>query len=237
MFRTILFFTAMWLPVIIFSPIALIYILLVKLNIGSWLEGFIHHGASSWAKLVLKTTGSTIKIEGINNIPPEKGLCFISNHQSAVDILIVLAALPMTVGFIAKKQLIYYPFLNIWIIALRSVFIDRGSVKKAMRSIDRGVEFIKKGNSMIIFPEGTRSKSDRIGTFKNGSIKLATRAEATIVPLTIKGSWHVWEENHKIAPANIKFSIHPPIPTKGLQPEEKKALNIELFETIKKVLS
>jgi len=142
MARTILFYTAMWVPLVLGFPIALIYILMVKLGLGRFLEGFIHFGSSNWAKLVLKTTGSTIKIVGLENIPNEKGLCFVGNHQSAVDILIILSVLPVTVGYIAKKQLLYYPFLNLWIIALRSVYIDRGNVKKALLSI-------KKGNSHI----------------------------------------------------------------------------------------
>jgi 1-acyl-sn-glycerol-3-phosphate acyltransferase len=118
----------MWVPIVLASPIALVYIILVKLGFGKVLEGFIHIGSSNWAKMVLKTTGSTITIEGLEKIPNEKGLCFVGNHQSAIDILIVLSVLPVTVGYIAKKQLLYYPFLNLWIVALRSAFIDRGNI-------------------------------------------------------------------------------------------------------------
>ena len=232
MTRTILFYTAMWVPIVLGSPIALIYIILVKLGLGQFFEGFIHFFSSNWAKMVLKTTGSTIKIEGVDKIPNEKGLCFIGNHQSAIDILIVISVLPVTVGYIAKKELLYYPFLNLWIVALRSVYIERGNVKKALRSIEKGVEFIKKGNSMIIFPEGTRSKSDTMGTFKNGSIKLATRAEATIIPVTISGSWHAWEENLRIGPADIRFTVHEAVPTKGISVGERKALGGRLSEII-----
>ncbi len=222
----------MWVPIVLGSPIALIYIILVKLGLGQFFEGFIHFFSSNWAKMVLKTTGSTIKIEGVDKIPNEKGLCFIGNHQSAIDILIVISVLPVTVGYIAKKELLYYPFLNLWIVALRSVYIERGNVKKALRSIEKGIEFIKKGNSMIIFPEGTRSKSDTMGIFKNGSIKLATRAEATIIPLTISGSWHAWEENLRIGPADIKFTVHEAVPTKGISAEDRKALGGRLSDII-----
>ena len=86
---------------------------------------------------------------------------------------------------------------------------------------------------MIIFPEGTRSKSDTMGIFKNGSIKLATRAEATIVPVTISGSWHAWEENLRIEPADIKFTVHEAVPTKDLSAEERKSLGNRLSEVIK----
>lgn len=228
MMRSILFYTAMWVPIVLGSPIALIYIILVKAGLGGLLEGFIHFGSSGWARMVLKTTGSTITIEGLEKIPNEKGLCFVGNHQSAIDILIVISVLPVTVGYIAKKQLLYYPFLNLWIVALRSAFIDRGNIKKALRSIEKGIEFIKKGNSMIIFPEGTRSKSDTMGVFKKGSLKLATRAEATIIPVTISGSWHAWEETLRIKPAAIKFTVHEAVPTKGISAEQRKALGGKL---------
>jgi 1-acyl-sn-glycerol-3-phosphate acyltransferase len=224
MLRTFIYFSILWIPVIFLSPIALIYIILMKLRIGGWMEGFIHWGVSGWSKLLFKSSGSTFTVEGLDNIPDEKGLCYVSNHQSAVDILVVLATLPETVGFVAKKQLIHYPFLNLWILAIKSVFIDRGNVRKAVQSIENGVESLRRGNSMIIFPEGTRSKSDTLGPFKGGSIKLATKAEATIVPLTISGSWHIWEEKHSISPADIRFTVHPPIPTKGLSAEERKTL-------------
>ena len=232
MTRSILFYTAMWVPIVLGSPIALVYIILIKLGLGRFFEGFIHFFSSKWANMVLKTTGSTIKIEGLEKIPNEKGLCFVGNHQSAIDILIVISVLPVTVGYIAKKQLLYYPFLNLWIVALRSAFIDRGNVKKALRSIEKGIEFIKKGNSMIIFPEGTRSKSDAMGIFKNGSLKLATRAGATIIPLTISGSWHAWEENLQISPADIMLTVHEAVPTKGISIEERKALGGRLSEII-----
>ena len=232
MTRTILFYTAMWVPIVLGSPIALVYILLVKIGLGRFFEGFIHFFSSKWAKMVLKTTGSTITIEGLEKIPNEKGLCFVGNHQSAIDILIVLSVLPVTVGYIAKKQLLYYPFLNLWIVALRSAFIDRGNIKKALRSIEKGIEFIKKGNSMIIFPEGTRSKSDTMGIFKRGSLKLATRAGATIIPVTISGSWHAWEENLRIGPADIKFTVHEAVPTKDISSDDRKALGGKLSKII-----
>ena len=222
----------MWVPIVLGFPIALFYIILVKLGAGRLLEGFIHWGSSNWARMVLATTGSTITVEGLEKIPNEKGLCFIGNHQSAIDILIVLSVLPVTVGYIAKKQLLYYPFLNLWIVALRSVYIERGNIKKALKSIEKGVEFIKKGNSMIIFPEGTRSKSDIMGTFKNGAIKLATRAEATIIPLTISGSWHAWEEDLKIKPATIRFTIHEAVSTRGISVDERKTLGNKLSNII-----
>jgi hypothetical protein len=76
MARTILFYTAMWVPIVLGSPIALIYIILVKLGLGKLFEGFIHLGSSNWAKMVLKTTGSTITIEGLEKIPDEKCIAF-----------------------------------------------------------------------------------------------------------------------------------------------------------------
>jgi 1-acyl-sn-glycerol-3-phosphate acyltransferase len=77
---------------------------------------------------------------------------------------------------------------------------------------------------MIIFPEGTRSRGGRMGEFRRGSLKLATRAGATVVPITIDGTWRIWEERKRISPAEIAFVIHPPIATEGMGPEERRLL-------------
>jgi len=80
-----------------------------------------------------------------------------------------------------------------------------------MQTIKKSAELIKKGNPMVIFPEGTRSKSNQIGDFHLGSLKLPVMAEATIVPLAIKGSWQIFEKDNKIRPANVYLKILPPV--------------------------
>ena len=113
-------------------------------------------------------------------------LCFVSNHTSLLDIPAVLS-LRIRTGFVAKKELLLVPGVNVWILAIHSVFINRKSLKDGAKSINKAVANIRKGYPMYIFPEGRRSKDGTIAPFKKGSFRLATQSDALIVPITIKG--------------------------------------------------
>jgi 1-acyl-sn-glycerol-3-phosphate acyltransferase len=109
-------------------------------------------------------------------------------------------------------------------ILMRCVFIERKNIKKALSAIEKGVESLRGGNPMAIFPEGTRSRDGKMGEFKPGSIKLATRAEAVIVPVTLSGTGALYEETGLFRSGPVAMTIHPPIPTTGLSRDELKKL-------------
>lgn len=113
-------------------------------------------------------------------------LCFVSNHTSLLDIPALLS-LGVRCGFVAKEELRFVPGVNIWISAINSVFINRKSLKKGVKTINKAIEMVKKGCPMCIFPEGSRSKTGEIQSFKHGSFRLATESGAAIVPVTIRG--------------------------------------------------
>ncbi len=184
-------------------------------------------------RLAILATGSRVELRGFDNLPENaQRLCFISNHQSYFDILLIVGYMPATPGFVAKKEIKRVPLLNLWTMALGSVFIDRKSYRSAMESIKLGVKRIKAGNPLLIFPEGTRSKSGTMGTFKAGSFKLAFDSEAVIVPLTVHNTYRIFEDNGKIEGADITLTVHPPVETAGMGKEEKKALPGELEKIV-----
>lgn len=113
-------------------------------------------------------------------------LCFVSNHTSILDIPALLS-LGLRCGFVAKEELSFVPGVNIWVSAIHSVFINRKSLKKGVKTINKAIGVVKKGCPMCIFPEGSRSKTGDIQSFRHGSFRLATESGATIVPVTIKG--------------------------------------------------
>ncbi len=115
-----------------------------------------------------------------------KPLCLVSNHTSILDIPALLS-LGLRCGFVAKEELRFVPGVNIWISAIHSVFINRKSLRKGVKSINKAIDVVKKGCPMCIFPEGSRSKTGEIQSFKHGSFRLATESGADIVPVTIKG--------------------------------------------------
>lgn len=186
-----------------------------------------------WARTTLLTTGSTVEVEGLENLPSHRNICFISNHQGMFDIPLVLGFIGIPTGFIAKQELFKIPVLSHWMREMPCVFIDRGSARKAMESFQKSAEVIKAGHPMVIFPEGTRSRSDTMGEFHLGSLKLPIMANATIVPMVIKGSWRIMEMDKKLHKTKLKMRIMSPIEPDNPIYRDKHKLAEHLHKLIK----
>jgi 1-acyl-sn-glycerol-3-phosphate acyltransferase len=184
---------------------------------------------------MLRASGARVHIKGRENIPAGNAL-FIGNHQSNIDILLVLSSIQKVIGFIAKKELFSIPLLSFWMKYVGCILIDRKSMRKSALAIEKGAENLKKGASLVIFPEGHRSKGPTMASFKKGSLKLATMSGAMIVPMTISGTYHVYEEHNRIIPADVYLTIHPPIHTDNLTEEEKDGLSDRVEQIIKQAL-
>jgi 1-acyl-sn-glycerol-3-phosphate acyltransferase len=181
-----------------------------------------HKIAQIWALVSIAGTGCTMRVLGQENIPCKGALCFVSNHSGLFDILLLLAYSKRPFGFIAKKELSFIPFLNVWILMLGGYFIDRKNPRKAFATINRGVSHISKGGAMIIFPEGTRSKGRGLLPFRAGAFKLATRSNAQLVPIAITGSYDVFERQKSVIPRNVTVQFAPPIPPAEFETNEAK---------------
>jgi 1-acyl-sn-glycerol-3-phosphate acyltransferase len=189
-------------------------------------------------RVVLAGTGSRVRVQGLENLPADtQKVCFISNHQSYFDIPLIFGHLPTMPGFVAKIEVKKVPLLNFWTMAIGSVFIDRKSTRAAIESIRRGVEYIEEGHPLVIFPEGTRSRGISMNSFKTGSLKLAFRSKAVIVPLTVQNTYRAFEETGRVKGADITLTVHPPVRTESLDDEEKKKLTSILEERIRSGLS
>ncbi len=190
-------------------------------------------GSGLTARHFFKATGSSVSIEGLENLPVDtKNLCIVSNHQSYFDILVIIGYVPRLIGFLAKKELSKIPILNGWMHGMGCIFLDRSSPHAAVKAIEVGVKSIQTGNAIVLFPEGTRSKSQKMGPFKPGSLKLAIRAGATIVPVSLNNSFKIYEENRKVKKANVKVVIHKPVDITQDEYKSSKVLSDALWETI-----
>jgi 1-acyl-sn-glycerol-3-phosphate acyltransferase len=168
--------------------------------------------ARTWARHLLWLGRISVRVVGLDHYPRSaRRVCIVSNHQGYADILLLEAYLPEVGGFVAKEELKLVPVLSTWMKIFRCVFIDRRSVRRGTRALDKAVRNTRDGYPMLIFPEGTRSQSGRVGLFKGGSLKLAVEAEATIVPVTIDGTYKVLEEQRRIRPATTRLIVHPPV--------------------------
>ena len=175
-----------------------------------------------WGRGLIAISGSTIQVEGKENIPSGGGVCFVSNHVGLFDILVVLGYIGRPFGFIAKKELLLAPLLNIWIYILGGLFIDRKNIRKALKTINRGIDILQKGGRMLIFPEGTRSKGRGLLPFKSGAIKLATHSKAIIVPIAISGTYEVFEKDLRVHQVPLRIVFCPPINTAEMSAEDRR---------------
>ena len=125
----------------------------------------------------------------------------------------------------AKEELGKLPFFGKWIARIRSVFIERDDPRASLNAIKKGIEYINDGFSLVIFPEGTRSRGPDPGPFMKGSTKLATKPGVPIIPISLNGSYRMFEEEGRIRGAKISLMIHEPIETKGMSRDEEKHLS------------
>lgn len=180
--------------------------------------------AAERIKRVFRCAGTEIIVEGRENIPKNRNFVLISNHQSNADAFAVLATLERPIAFVAKAELEKVPILNNWMRAVGCVFMDRNDIRQSMKALLEGINKVKAGDSMAIFPEGTCTSGPML-EFKHGSFKLATKSGAPILPLTIDGTHKILEDNNfRIKKTTVRLIYHPIIETAGMTREEKNML-------------
>jgi len=154
-------------------------------NTGLWLAGIRIHVSGDRDSIVKR-------------VDKGEGFCFVANHTSMLDVILMLARLKARTGFVAKLSLLFVPLINVMIAMTHSVFINRKSLKKSVEAIRKAGKRIAKGKSMVIFPEGTRSKTGEVGTFKHGAFRMATESGAYVVPVTVKGLRDSFEDRKRV---------------------------------------
>ncbi|MCE5221321.1 MAG: 1-acyl-sn-glycerol-3-phosphate acyltransferase [Clostridium sp.] len=234
MIRTIFFYFSIMISFIVISFFRInVKILTIKGAIKRR-DKYIHKVVSIWSKFIITISGAKVNVIGMENIPKNQTILFISNHQSYFDIPLLISSINMPKGFIAKKELERWPFISTWMKYINCIFMDRHNLRKSAESIVEGINLLKSGHSMVIFPEGTRSKGKPVNEFKGGSFKLATKSKCLIVPLTINGTYKLLEANNRmIKGADIELVIHPPIDINKLNKEELE----KLPETVHSIIS
>jgi 1-acyl-sn-glycerol-3-phosphate acyltransferase len=174
--------------VAVFSILCCIYAIILSLfdRRGG---GLLHrHAAVPWAKGVLWVCGVRVRVLGEENLDPGTARMYVCNHQSYFDIFALLAGLPVQFKFVLKEELMKIPFLGPAMKRAGYIGIDRDDPRKALKGMNEAAERIKKGASVLVFPEGTRSSDGRIQPFKPGAFHMALKSRSEIVPLAIVGS-------------------------------------------------
>lgn len=222
-------------PTFIFSLfVGIIPALLMRLfRLGTLADRWMRMNGTNISRTILWSLRIKLEIIGLERILRDgTPVCFVSNHQSMLDIPAVIVGLRIWAGFIAKSELRKVPILYTWIKSMNCVLIDRKSPRSSIEAILKGVENIRSGIPMFVFPEGTRSKTGKLGEFKSGSLKLATRAKAVIIPITIEGTRRALEQKRGIGRVSVRISVAEPIPTAPLDDDELKRLPDTVYGAI-----
>ncbi len=177
-------------------------------------------------KLILWLTGARITIIGEDRVPTDTAVLFIGNHRSFFDILLTYSRCKNRTGYVAKKEMEKIPLLSDWMRALHCLFIDRDNIREGLKTILAGIDKIKQGISITIFPEGTRSRSSdelEMLPFHEGSFKIATKTGCPIVPIAISNSSGIFEDHFpKIRPVDVIVEYCEPVYPEQLTKDEKK---------------
>lgn len=174
---------------------------------------------------MLTFLGGSIHVEGRENIPEtSEGVIFAPNHNSICDVPLFYFGLKRFPSMMAKAELFKVPLVHGMLKSLECIKIGRKSAHGVVEAIRESEKRIREGGSLVIFPEGTRSKTGEIGTFKSGAFKVAERTGCRIVPVVLKNDRYLLESagSFRIVPLYIKFL--PPIDTSSLSPEDRKNL-------------
>ncbi|MFN0121980.1 MAG: lysophospholipid acyltransferase family protein, partial [Blastocatellia bacterium] len=178
--------------------------------------GLQHWCARTWCRLIAGTAGARMRVHGLENLPRDRAVVVIANHQSYLDIPAIWSNLPLQFRIMAKRVLFYLPFMGWFLWRAGHIAIDRENARSALANVNRAVDKLKEGCSIVIFPEGTRSEDATLQDFKSGGFKIAVRAGVPVVPVTIVGTCRVLKKDSLIFHAgDVDIYVDAPIETAG----------------------
>lgn len=235
------------LRLIVIALMLFLYLLLgIPVLLVEWVIGKYNKKAKDYSclrmvqtafKLMLKVAGVRLTVIGEEHVPKDQAVLYIGNHRSYFDILLTYSRCPRLTGYVAKVEMLRYWLLRDWMKALYCLFLDRKDIKAGLKTILQGIEYIKRGISICIFPEGTRNRTDEMLPFKEGSMKIAEKTGCPIIPMAITNSAEIFE-NHLpfIRPCHVILEYGAPILPRELTKEEKKFLGSYTQNRIQEML-
>jgi 1-acyl-sn-glycerol-3-phosphate acyltransferase len=200
----------------------------------------VHAIARFWASVGLKVSGVSVRLEGTENIKSPPYL-LMANHQSALDISVLLAGLPLPFKFIAKRELFIIPFFGWAIKKAGYISIDRENPREALKAIEEAAQKIKDGMTVLVFPEGTRSPDKNLLPFMKGAFSLASRAAVPILPVAIRGTGSLQPSGSILSVpkrrGKVTICFGEPVQIEGRGTAHKAELAQEVRRTIERLLA
>jgi 1-acyl-sn-glycerol-3-phosphate acyltransferase len=196
--------------------------------------GVYDWAGTGWSRNILRAAGTPVIAEGLEHIPRDQPVIYASNHSSMFDIWALFATLPGSVRFVAKRELFKIPLLGPAMLAAGHIPIDRTARKSAFEAYDEAARTIQRGtSSIVVFPEGTRSRTGELLPFKNAPFGLAIAAQVPIIPVYVHHTFEILPKGAlRLRPRPIRLLAGNPIMTAGLRPEDRERLRDEVRAAI-----
>lgn len=192
------------------------------------------HSFWPWARSIVRATGIRVTAAGLENIDSGSSYVIVSNHQSQLDIPVLVAALPLKLTIIAKKELFKIPLFSQGMRAFGILEIDRSNRSRAIETLKQAAQVIRKEKiSVLAFPEGTRSRDGKLHSFKKGAFALAADHQIPILPVSVSGTFPVLPKGKlMVDPGEVKVTIHPPVDTGQFGSGRRAELMDQVHQTI-----
>ncbi len=179
-------------------------------------EDFIFPWAKFGCRVYLWAAGARVHVSGLERLDRDQACVFIANHQSALDPPLLFSYLGQNVGAIAKIELFHVPIMKQGFPLAHIVPVDRGARLRAVEGARRGADELRRGHSLMAFPEGTRSADGRVKDFKKGAFYMAIEADVPIVPVVINDARLVMRKDAKrVVPGDVYIEVLPPVSVQG----------------------
>lgn len=221
-----------FLPILVVTTIITAIVVMVGVTIGDK-NFWSYYPPKYWSKIICRTSLCSIKVIRKTELDPNQSYVFVPNHQGVFDIFLIYGYLGQNIKWVQKQELRKIPFVGKASEMAGHVFVDQSSLKSMKETIKKAESRITNGVSMVIFPEGARTSTGKMGRFKRGAYIIAKELNLPIVPITINGPFDVMKiHTYLINPGKLELVIHKPIPTENILEDD---LN-ELVNTSREII-
>lgn len=233
MLRTCLWYAMGWTYLVLSYPMLWRVMYLDRHSRPEEKELLVDRMTSRISRVLFYLTGSRLRITGLENVPEQGAALFVSNHQGHMDSIIIHGFIRKSKGFISIVEVLKIPILRTWMKYMGCVFVDRSDARQSLTCIIQGIDHLKHGQSMVVFPEGRLSDGGPADDFKRGWLKLATKTGVPIVPVSIRDSYKILsKDGSRVRSASVECVISKPIPTVNLKREDEAGFIEALRATI-----